>query len=129
MLFDECRYDGFKFPEPQYLGAKFELLSWIAKFIPKNVEVAVDGFAGSQSHADYQAFYHLPETFVRPMTRQIVCQRHQAIFAAALERIRQKSEAIESFSKLFERATHIPRERQRPVLEVETKCGLAQTCD
>lgn len=51
MLFEDYRYDGFKFPEPQYLGAKYALLNWIAKFIPQNVEIAVDGFAGSQSVA------------------------------------------------------------------------------
>ncbi len=41
----------FKFPEPQYLGAKFVLLNWIEKFIPKDCKVGLDAFAGTQSVA------------------------------------------------------------------------------
>lgn len=48
-LFDEYRYFAYKFPEPQYLGAKASLLPWIARFMPDNVETALDAFAGSQS--------------------------------------------------------------------------------
>lgn len=48
MLFtdDFLRY---KFPEPQYLGAKFILLDWISKFIPADCRVVLDAFAGTQS--------------------------------------------------------------------------------
>jgi adenine-specific DNA methylase len=49
MLFDEYKYFIFKFPEPQYLGAKFSHLSWLSRHIPKNINVAFDAFAGSQS--------------------------------------------------------------------------------
>jgi adenine-specific DNA methylase len=49
MLFDEYKYFDYKFPEPQYLGAKFSHLSWLSQHIPKNVNVAFDAFAGSQS--------------------------------------------------------------------------------
>ena len=35
-LFDN-NYLGYKFPEPQYLGAKFIHRGWIAKFIPESV--------------------------------------------------------------------------------------------
>jgi adenine-specific DNA methylase len=49
MLFDEYKYFDYQFPEPQYLGAKHSHLSWIRRFIPKNVNVAFDAFAGSQS--------------------------------------------------------------------------------
>lgn len=49
MLFDEYKYFNYQFPEPQYLGAKFTLLSWINQFIPKNINTALDAFAGSQS--------------------------------------------------------------------------------
>ncbi len=50
-LFDEYQYFKYKFPEPQYLGAKFSHLSWISKFIPQNIDVVLDAFAGSQSVA------------------------------------------------------------------------------
>jgi adenine-specific DNA methylase len=49
MLFNEYEYHDYQFPEPQYLGAKHSHLSWISKFIPKNITTALDAFAGSQS--------------------------------------------------------------------------------
>jgi adenine-specific DNA methylase len=49
MLFDEYKYFQYKFPEPQYLGAKFTHLSWLSKFVPENITTALDAFAGSQS--------------------------------------------------------------------------------
>ncbi|GHT31233.1 (2Fe-2S)-binding protein [Bacteroidia bacterium] len=49
MLFNEYKYFNHKFPEPQYLGAKFSHLSWINQHIPKNINTALDAFAGSQS--------------------------------------------------------------------------------
>ncbi|MDR1897504.1 MAG: DNA adenine methylase [Prevotellaceae bacterium] len=49
MLFEEYKYFSYKFPEPQYLGAKHTHLSWLSKFIPENVKTALDAFAGSQS--------------------------------------------------------------------------------
>lgn len=49
MLFDEYKYFNYQFPEPQYLGAKHGHLSWINRFIPKNINSALDAFAGSQS--------------------------------------------------------------------------------
>lgn len=52
-LFDEYKNFAFKFPEPQYLGAKANLLPWIARFMPDNVETALDAFAGFQSVSYY----------------------------------------------------------------------------
>lgn len=49
MLFEEYKYFDYKFPEPQYLGAKFTHLGWINKFIPNGVKTAFDAFSGSQS--------------------------------------------------------------------------------
>lgn len=49
MLFEEYKYFEFKFPKPQYLGAKYTHLSWINRFIPKGINTAIDAFAGSQS--------------------------------------------------------------------------------
>lgn len=51
MLFEEYTYFNYKFPEPQYLGAKHTHLAWIKKFIPENIHIALDAFAGSQSVA------------------------------------------------------------------------------
>ena len=49
MLFEEYQYFNYQFPEPQYLGAKHTLLPWLNQFIPKNINTAVDAFAGSHS--------------------------------------------------------------------------------
>jgi adenine-specific DNA-methyltransferase len=51
MLFEEYTNFDYRFPEPQYLGAKHTHLAWIKKFIPDNVKTAIDAFAGSQSVA------------------------------------------------------------------------------
>ena len=50
-LFDNNDYLGYKFPEPQYLGAKFIHRGWIAKYIPESVDTVLDAFGGSQSVA------------------------------------------------------------------------------
>lgn len=44
-------FEGYNFPEPQYLGAKHLLTSWIIRHIPAEASVALDGFGGSQSVA------------------------------------------------------------------------------
>lgn len=51
MLFAETKYLDYKFPEPQYLGAKFIHRGWIAQFIPEDANTALDAFSGSQSIA------------------------------------------------------------------------------
>lgn len=51
MIFQEYAYFNHKFPEPQYLGAKHTHLAWIKRFIPENIAVALDAFAGSQAVA------------------------------------------------------------------------------
>ena len=50
-MFDEMRFLNYKFPVPQYLGAKFIHRGWIAQFIPDDVHVVLDAFSGSQSIA------------------------------------------------------------------------------
>lgn len=50
-LFGEEDFLNYKFPEPQYLGAKYIHRDWIAKYIPHDVHVVLDAFAGSQSIA------------------------------------------------------------------------------
>lgn len=51
MLFAETKYLDYKFPEPQYLGAKFIHRGWIAQFIPEGTDTVLDAFSGSQSIA------------------------------------------------------------------------------
>ncbi|MDD2307940.1 MAG: DNA adenine methylase [Prolixibacteraceae bacterium] len=51
MLFSEYKYFQHSFPEPQYLGAKHTLISWLNKHIPRDVKTALDAFGGSQSVA------------------------------------------------------------------------------
>lgn len=43
----------YKFPQPQYLGAKYKHLSCIGQFIPDNIDFVADAFAGSQSVSFY----------------------------------------------------------------------------
>lgn len=42
---------SYKFPLPQYLGAKYKHLQWIKCYIPDNIHSVADAFAGSQSVA------------------------------------------------------------------------------
>lgn len=51
MLFEDTKYLYYKFPEPQYLGAKYVHRAWIAQYIPDDVNVVLDAFSGSQSIA------------------------------------------------------------------------------
>ena len=51
MLIEDTKYLDYKFPEPQYLGAKHIHRGWIAQFIPEDVSTVLDAFSGSQSIA------------------------------------------------------------------------------
>ena len=51
MLFDDTKYLAYKFPEPQYLGAKYIHRGWIVQFVPDEAVNVLDAFAGSQSIA------------------------------------------------------------------------------
>ena len=51
MLFEEMKYMDYKFPEPQYLGAKYVHRGWIGQFVPDDANVVLDAFSGSQSMA------------------------------------------------------------------------------
>ena len=50
-LFNNNDYLGYKFPKPQYLGAKYIHRGWIAKYIPDDANTVLDAFGGSQSVA------------------------------------------------------------------------------
>ena len=71
MLFNED-YLRYKFPEPQYLGAKFVLLNWIEKFIPKDCRTVFDAFAGTQSVA-----FLMKQLGLRVITNDFLQFNHQ----------------------------------------------------
>jgi adenine-specific DNA-methyltransferase len=50
---NDTSFESYRMPQPQYLGAKHNLMPWIAKFIPSGVSTILDGFSGSSS-----ASYH-----------------------------------------------------------------------
>lgn len=50
-LFTDNEYLEYKFPEPQYLGAKYIHRGWIVQHIPEHVKTVLDAFGGSQSVA------------------------------------------------------------------------------
>ncbi len=47
-LFPKYYFD-YKFPKPQYLGAKYLHRAWISQYIPEEVNTVLDAFSGSQS--------------------------------------------------------------------------------
>ena len=83
-LFDEYKNFAYKFPEPQYLGAKANLLPWIAQFLPDNVETALDAFAGSQSVG-----YYFKQLGYRTITNDFLSFNNQ-IGKALIENKREK---------------------------------------
>ena len=48
-LFGDKDFLNIRFPQPQYLGAKYIHRDWIAKHIPSEINVVLDAFGGSQS--------------------------------------------------------------------------------
>lgn len=50
-LVNESKYQKYKFPNPQYLGAKYIHRGWIIENIPKDAITILDAFSGSQSIA------------------------------------------------------------------------------
>lgn len=50
-LVDVSKYQKYKFPSPQYLGAKYIHREWIIENIPKDAITILDAFSGSQSIA------------------------------------------------------------------------------
>ena len=43
----------YRFPQPQYLGAKYRFRTWIAGYLPRDARIVVEPFGGSQSMAFY----------------------------------------------------------------------------
>ena len=98
MLFNEYKYFNYQFPEPQYLGAKHTHLSWINKFIPKDVNTALDAFAGSQSVG-----YLFKQLGLRTITNDFLNFNNQ-IGKALIENKSQKLEA-EDLTILFKKSS------------------------
>lgn len=71
MLFAETKYLDYKFPEPQYLGAKFIHRGWITQFIPESAVTVLDAFSGSQSIA-----YTLKQLGKRVITNDFLAFNH-----------------------------------------------------
>jgi adenine-specific DNA-methyltransferase len=72
MLFEEDTFFDSKFPRPQYLGAKYDLLPWIQQYIPTNTQVVLDGFSGSQSVA-----YFFKQLGKKVITNDFLLCNHQ----------------------------------------------------
>ncbi len=72
MLFKEYENYNFRFPAPQYLGAKARLLPWIKSHIPIGVKSAIDAFSGSQSVA-----YLFKQMGIQVTTNDFLSFNHQ----------------------------------------------------
>jgi adenine-specific DNA methylase len=62
----------YKFPAPQYLGAKYKHLTWLEQYIPTDARFALDLFAGSQSVA-----YLFKQKGLRVYTNDFLSFNHQ----------------------------------------------------
>jgi adenine-specific DNA-methyltransferase len=84
MLFDN-NYFLHKFPEPQYLGAKYNLLGWLIKYIPQNINTVIDAFSGTQSVAflfkqlGYQVFTNDFLTFNHQIGLSLIENKNQTL--------------------------------------------------
>lgn len=72
MLFDEYKFFQYKFPEPQYLGAKHMHLHWLKKHMPIGIKRAVDAFGGSQSVA-----FFMKQNEIETITNDFLNFNHQ----------------------------------------------------
>lgn len=108
MLFDEYKYFNVHFPEPQYLGAKHTHLSWINKFIPENINTALDAFSGSQSVS-----FLFKQLGLRTITNDFLNFNNQ-IGKAIIENKSQKldtEDLVILFQESPQKSTHILMEK------------------
>jgi adenine-specific DNA-methyltransferase len=97
MLFQEYTNYNHQFPDPQYLGAKHTHLPWIKKFIPNNVNSAIDAFSGSQSVA-----FLLKQMGLKTITNDFLNFNHQ-IGIALIENCSEKLNT-EDVETLFQKS-------------------------
>jgi adenine-specific DNA-methyltransferase len=74
----------------------------------KKVDVAYFDPPYTDSHSDYQGFYHLTETFTRYWTDKSFINATRRYEPQLWSGFEKKAEVEESFKKLFERAVDIP---------------------
>ncbi len=97
-LFEQLQFDSYQFPLPQYLGAKFTLLNWIARFIPDQARVALDAFAGSQSVS-----YLMKQRGLQVLTNDFLAFCHQ-VGCALIENSSEVLDAREAAALFAERS-------------------------
>ncbi|MCC6681227.1 MAG: DNA adenine methylase [Phycisphaeraceae bacterium] len=68
----QADFAAYVFPEPQYLGAKHQLVSWITRYIPSDASIVLDGFGGSQSVA-----FAMKKMGLQVHTSDLMCYCHQ----------------------------------------------------
>lgn len=87
-------FHTFQFPQPQYLGAKYKHLHFIAESLPNNISNVADAFAGSQSVSyffkqngfrvytnDFLTFSHkIGEALIENINTQITDNDMQILF-------------------------------------------------
>ena len=121
MLFDEYKYFTYKFPEPQYLGAKHSHLSWINRFIPKNINTALDAFAGSQSvgflfkQLGYRTITNDFLNFNNQIGKALIENKSEKLNTEDLDILFQKSPQKDDFTLMEKIFTDVFFEREEAV--------------
>lgn len=86
LLFEELKFCDYKFPEPQYLGAKYLFRHWIEQFIDRErVHAVLDAFGGSQSIS-----YFFKQNGFQTLTNDFLNFNHQI----GLALVENKSEKL-----------------------------------
>ncbi len=121
MLFEKYQYFAYEFPEPQYLGAKYTLLSWLVQYIPKNTKTAIDAFSGSQSVAfllkqlGHQVFTNDFLSFNHQLGKSLIENSNIILTKNDLEILFQKSPQKDKFTLIENTYTDLFFEREEAV--------------
>jgi adenine-specific DNA methylase len=121
MLFEEYKYFSYKFPEPQYLGAKHTHLSWLSKFIPENIKTALDAFSGSQSvsflfkQMEFQTITNDFLNFNKQIGKALIENKSEKLKNDDLNILFQKSPQKENFTLMETVFTDVFFEREEAV--------------
>ncbi len=121
MLFKNYQYFAYEFPEPQYLGAKYTLLKWLIKYIPKNIHTTIDAFAGSQSVAylfkqlGFQVFTNDFLQFNHQIGKSLIENKNQFLDKKDLEILFQNSSQKEDFTLIQNLYTNLFFEEEQAI--------------
>jgi len=121
MLFDEYKYFDYQFPEPQYLGAKHSHLSWISRFVPKNINTALDAFAGSQSvgflfkQLGFKTITNDFLNFNNQIGKALIENKSQKLISEDLDVLFQKSQQKDDFTLMEKVFTDVFFEKEEAV--------------